>query len=104
MINLKTAATTVTSLAVIVTAMISIETRYAKAADVNKLLRSQEQKVIWDLEENIEKSDTRQEQEKWLKRLRERVAEFCAEYPEEDECDRSYMEHIASYLLPSDQL
>jgi hypothetical protein len=97
--DLKTVSGTVASLAIIFTGFVTIETRYAKASDVDQLLRGQEQKTIWDLEENVEKGDSRAEQQKWLRRLREKVAEFCAKWPDEDECHRDYLEHVEEFLL-----
>ena len=94
---MKSIGGTVASLAIIFTGFLSVETRYAKAADVDRLIRGQEQKVIWDLEENIDTSDGH-DKYKWFERLKLKVAEFCAEYPEEDECDREYLEEIEEEL------
>jgi hypothetical protein len=93
MTDLKKIAGWLTSLAIIFTAFVTVETRYAKADDLEQLLRSQEQKIVWDLEENIDTSDE-EDQAKWFKRLREKVAAFCADYPLEDECDEDYLDEI----------
>lgn len=90
-------AGTVTSLGVIVTAVFAVETRYAKAEDVERLIHGQEQKIIWDLEENIDTSEG-EDKEKWFKRLKEKVSEFCLEWPEEDECEREYLDDIEEEL------
>ena len=93
-LSIKSIGGTVAALAVIFTGFVSVETRYAKAADLEKLLRSSEQKTIWDLEENVETSISRIDKKKWFERLKEKVDEFCDEYPDEDECEPEYLDDI----------
>lgn len=82
----------------IFTSLVTVETRYAKAADFDKLIRSQEQKIIWDLEENVETSESLSDKRKWFARLKEKVAEFCIDYSDEDECDRDYLDDIEAAI------
>ncbi len=93
-ISLKNISGSVAALAIIFTGFVSVETRYAKAADLEKLLRSQEQKIVWDLEENVETSVSRIDKRKWFERLKEKVDMFCDDYPDEDECDPKYLDKI----------
>jgi hypothetical protein len=92
--TLKGTAAVVTSLGIIFTALVTVETRYAKAADFDKLIRSQEQKIIWDLEENVDTSETTEDKWKWYYRLREKVADFCITWPDEDECKDGYLDEV----------
>ena len=91
---MKTISGSVASLAIIFTGFVTVETRYAKADDLEKLLRSQEQKIVWDLEENVETSESKVDKRKWFDRLKEKVDQFCDEYPDEDECDKEYLKDI----------
>ena len=97
-LNLKTISGSVASLAIIFTAFVSVETRYAKASDLERLLRGSEQKTIWDLEENIQTSESISDKRLWFERLREKVDEFCDEYPDEEECDPEYLRSIAESI------
>lgn len=97
-INLTKTQGTVVSLGVLFTAFIGVETRYAKAADFDKLLRSQEQKIVWDLEENVETSEGLADKRKWFQRLKEKVDVFCDDYPDEDECEPEYLKEIEASI------
>lgn len=92
--DIKSIASTVAGLSIIVTGVMTVETRYAKAAEFDKLLRGQEQKTIWDLEENVDTSESLHDKRKWFERLKEKVDEFCDEWPDEDECEPEYLDEI----------
>jgi hypothetical protein len=96
--SLKNIGGSVAALGLIFTGFLSVETRYAKADDLEKLLRSQEQKIVWDLEENVETSESLSDKRKWFDRLKEKVDEFCDEYPDEDECDRDYLDDVEASI------
>ena len=93
-LDIKNIAGTVGGLAIIFTGFVTVETRYAKASDLEDLLRSNEQKIVWDLEENIDTSASLSDKRKWLKRLKEKVDMFCDDYPDEEECTPEYLRDI----------
>lgn len=93
-VSISDAPKLLAALGFLVTAVISVETRYAKASEFDKLIRSQEQKIIWDLEENIDTSESLSDKRKWFARLKEKVDSFCDEWPDEDECDKEYLDEI----------
>lgn len=93
-IDIKSISSTVAGLAIIFTGFMAVETRYAKASDLDRLIRGSEQKTIWDLEENVYTSESARDRRLWFNRLKEKVAEFCAVWPEEDECTAEYLDDI----------
>lgn len=109
---LKTAVAAVSSIVIIIGAGFKVDDRYISVTEletymeeavspvseqvekINRFIPEWKQQRIWDMEENVEKSTSEEERRRWMRRLKQLISEFCAEYKGRPECEPDYLNYL----------